>query len=295
MTSSQQNNVCPPEHKHGEISTCYIQHKCRCDDCRTQSTVRAAKRRKLQAYGRWDDGLVDAEPVRQHVRMLQAAGMGWKRIAEVSGVGNTAVSQLIYGRKGSNKDPRKGEIVKRIKREKAEKLLAVKPELENLRAGAVIDSRGFRRRVEALMCVGWSMSKQAKAIGVNRRNFGLMMTRSQVTVKHHLVMVDLFDRWWNAEPLRGNKFDLIAYNRTRNLARARKYVPPLGWDDIDLDDAPAVADGVVTREEEIEFMLGLGVSVDNIAEALSVSLSGLERYLYRHGRNDLAVIVHNKS
>lgn len=286
--------ICPLEHRHAEVSTCYIQHKCRCVECREQARRRAAERRKLQAYGRWDSGLVDAEPIREHVRALQAAGMGWKRIAEVSGVGNTAISQLIYGRKGSNKDPRKGEVVKRIKREKAEKILAVQPELENLRSGALVDSRGFRRRVEALMCVGWSMSKQAAALGLNRGNFGVMMTRSQVTVKHHLAMVDLFERWWNAEPPRGNKFDLIAYNRTRNLARERGYVAPLGWEDIDADDAPAVANSKVTREEEVEFLLSFGLSPSSVADALSVSVSGLERYLFRHGRKDLAARIHRK-
>ena len=29
---------CPPEHRHGETSTCYCGHKCRCDACVTRNT-----------------------------------------------------------------------------------------------------------------------------------------------------------------------------------------------------------------------------------------------------------------
>lgn len=32
--------VCPPDHKHGINSTCYYRHKCRCDDCRNQMSIR---------------------------------------------------------------------------------------------------------------------------------------------------------------------------------------------------------------------------------------------------------------
>ena len=31
--------ICPPEHRHGETSTCYNGHKCRCDDCRASKSI----------------------------------------------------------------------------------------------------------------------------------------------------------------------------------------------------------------------------------------------------------------
>ena len=288
--------ICPEEHKHGSVSTCYIQHKCRCADCKQASTERARRRSKLKAYGRFDRGLVDAAPVREHVKMLQASGMGWKRIAEISGVGKTAVSQLIYGRKGSNKDPRKGEVLKQFGREKAEKLFSVQPELSNLRSGALVDARGFRRRVEALMCMGWSMSKQASALNIERGNFGLMLTRDNITVKHHLAMVDLFNRWWDKQPEHFDHHDLIAFKRTVNLAKKRRYVAPLGWDDIDLDDAPVDAANIGSRKEhyvaEVEWLLNAGLAPVTVAEQLGSNLSTLERLMYRHNRSDLASRIH---
>lgn len=289
---------CAADHKHAINSTCYIIHKCRCDECRVAQTARAKQRRKLQAYGRFDSGLVDAQPVREHVQMLQAAGMGWKRIAEVSGVGKTAVSQLIYGRKGSNKDPRKGEVLKRFGREKAEKLLAVKPEISNLGPGALIDARGFRRRAEALICMGWSMSKQADALGMERRNFGILLKRDRITVRYHLAMVDLFNAWWDKRPERSEHRDLIDYNRTVNLAVKRGYVAPLGWDDIDNDDAPVDAANTAGKEHyvgEVEWLLNAGLSPLTVAEQLGSNLIALERLLHRHGRGDLAAAIRVKA
>lgn len=234
--------VCPPDHKHAAVSTCYIQHKCRCDSCGNASTARASRRRKDQAYGRFDTGLVDAEPVREHVEMLQAFGLGWKRIGELSGVGHTAVSSLIYGRKGSNSDPRKGEVLKRTSREKAEKILAVKPDLSLLAEGALVPSRGVHRRVQALVARGWSQSKVAQQVNFTRSNFGGMMHAPQVSAGLHRRVAALYEEWCMLEPPHEEWREKIAFNRSVNYAKARRWVPPLAWDDIDTDPEPPLAE-----------------------------------------------------
>lgn len=125
--------VCPLDHKHAQSTTCYIQHQCRCDDCVTDHSARAQRRGRLKAYGRFDTGLVDADPVREHILMLGEFGIGYKRVAQLAGVGITGVRTLIWGRQ----DPgdRYGEIPKRVTREKAERILAVRPTVENLEIG----------------------------------------------------------------------------------------------------------------------------------------------------------------
>lgn len=68
--------------------------------------------------------LVDAGPVREHVRELMAAKVGLLTIAERAGVGKTLLANLLYGRM----DPaRKGEPQSRIARERAVRIMAVKP------------------------------------------------------------------------------------------------------------------------------------------------------------------------
>lgn len=285
--------ICPAEHKHAVNSTCYIQHKCRCTECRAMQTARARQRNKLKAYGRFDTGLVDAQPVRDHVAMLQASGMGWKRIAEVSGVGKTAVSQLIYGRKGSNKDPRKGEVLKRFGRDKAEKLFAVQPEISLLRDGALIDSTGFRRRVQALVALGWSLSKIASRLGMEVSNMTSALKRDVVRKSTHDAASALFDELWNVQPPRAGHRDKIAYSRSKRLARERGWVPPLAWDDIDRDVEPAAVEvepgRTSGRIDEVEFLLSMGMPTSAVCEAVGVEHKSLERYLQRENRHDLAL------
>lgn len=264
-------SVCEQDHKHAASSTCYIIHKCRCAPCTTGQRDRARVRRRAQLYGQWVDPYVNAEPVREHVYMLQASGMGWKRIAEVTGVGNTAISQLIYGRKGSNSDPRKGEPLKRVLAVKAEKILAVKPDLSNLRDGASVPSLGFARRVQALVACGWSMSKVANRLGVSPTNIGVMLQRPAVSVAHHRAMVELYDVLWNVKPPHEEWRDLIAYKRSLRLARERRWVPPLAWDDIDADLVPPTAEAVSVDPVAVELALAgvpMKLSHDELREAV---------------------------
>lgn len=240
---------CPTDHKHAAAHTCYTLHKCRCEACRNHRSATNRRRDRLHAYGRWVDPYVPMEPIREHVELLQAFGYGWKRIAELSGVGNTAMSQIIYGRKGSNSDPRKGETLKRIGREKAAKILAVKPDLELLRGGALIPSRGTVRRVQALVARGWSQSKIAARIGIDNTNMGTMLQRAQVTVATHRKVAALFDEIWDQDPPHAEHRDRIAYTRSLRYAKKRRWLPPLAWDDIDNDTEPPVPDEEVGVDE----------------------------------------------
>ncbi|TFD16200.1 hypothetical protein E3T26_04780 [Cryobacterium sp. TMT1-21] len=263
--------VCPDDHKHAVNGTCYAIHKCRCDGCRAAMTARAGARSRAQLYGRWIDPHVPAEPVREHIEMLQAYGLGWKRIAALTGVGNTAVSQLIYGRNGSNSDPRKGEVLKRTTRVKADAILAVKPDLSLLAAGAIIPSRGTHRRLQSLVSIGWSQSKLAAQLNINRSNFGTMMGRASVLVGLHREVEVLFERLWNTEPAHDEWRSLSSFNRAKRYAAARRWLPPMAWDDIDTDVAPPIAEAGTSNDGVDEAAVELAMSGED------VRLTSLER------------------
>jgi hypothetical protein len=260
--------ICPDDHKHEAVGTCYVIHKCRCTPCRTARGAAETRRNRLKAYGRYDNGLVDAGPVREHIHYLQSCGLGWKRIAELSGAGTTAIGSLIYGRKGGNADPRKGEVIKRTTREKAERILAVKPDISVLAPGALMSARGTHRRLQALVCIGWSQTKLATRLGFEMSNFGGVMLRDRVTVKLHLAAAELYEELWNTPPAHESHYDLIAFNRSRNQAKAKGWLPPLTWDDIDNDEQPT-ADGVVEGMDEI--------AIDLAMHGEPVKLTTLER------------------
>jgi hypothetical protein len=194
--------------------------------------------RRAKAYGTWVSPFVPVEPVREHIEHLQEFGMGIRRISEIAGVSYNAVQGPVYGR-----PLRSGgwQPTRKIRRESAEKILAVKPTLENLRLGAYIPARGAQRRLQALAVRGWSFSEIGRRLGFHRSNFADMSQR-YVTVRSHLKIAALYDQMWNEAPPLATPMERAVYARTIRLARQHRWLPPLAWDDIDNDTEPPVAD-----------------------------------------------------
>lgn len=234
--------ICPPEHKHADSLVCYNLHQCRCTPCVEHRHESDLRRKKDKAYGRYDTGLVDVTPAREHLLKLGEFGIGWKRVAMLAGLGSTPVRNIIWGRQDPG--PRKGEMLKRVKRETAEKILAVQPVIENLAPGQKVTALGTHRRLQALVVGGWSQSKLAQRLGVEPSNFTTLMRGDQVLVSTSLAVRDLFDELWDQEPPRDEWRDKIAYSRTVRFAKERRWLPALAWDDPDTDvEPPAVEDG----------------------------------------------------
>lgn len=284
--------VCPDGHKHAAASTCYIQHQCRCTSCCEAHNARERNRSKQKAYGRFDTGLVDADPVREHILMLGEFGIGYKRVAELAGVGITGVRTLIWGRQEPG--PRHGEIPKRVAREKAEKILAVEASIENLGARQSVPAAGTHRRIQALVARGWSLSKIARMLGIEVANFWALLGRTHVGAGTHRRMVEIYEQYWNVEPPRDTWHDKAAYTRALNYAQRRGWLPPLAWDDIDTDPTPerdVVQQGRVTGEELLEdvaFLLEGGESPEQIASLVGRKAGAIAKLAERHGDRDIA-------
>lgn len=239
--------ICPTGHRHGEVGTCYVHHQCRCADCVSSQTKRNYRRLQLKAYGRYDTGLVDAGPVREHMMALAEFGLGYKRVAQLAGVGVTAVRSILWGRQEPG--PRYGELPKRVKRETAEAVLAVQPVVENLAGGALVPALGVQRRLQALVARGWSQSKLSVRLGLNLSNLNQMFDRDLVMAATHRAVSALFDEIWDVAPPLESKGDKIAYSRAMRYAKERRWLPPLAWDDIDTDVEPPVPDEEVGVDE----------------------------------------------
>jgi hypothetical protein len=247
--------VCPPDHKHDGSATCYIQHQCRCIPCRDKHSAMERSRKKAKAYGRWDTGLVDAEPVREHMMLLAEFGLGYKRVAVIAGIGTTAARTLIWGRQDPG--PRNGELQKHVKRETAAAVLAVRPDVANLADGARMPSRGAQRRLQALMARGWSQSKLAGLVDVSPQNFQKLLKQEWMTAGRHRTIAALYEEIWDQEPPRGEWRDKIAYSRSVNYAKVRRWLPPLAWDDIDNDVEPPVAEAEEGAVDEMAITLAV--------------------------------------
>lgn len=207
---------------HGTL-TAYHHHGCRCEPCVKVASAYDRNRRRQMAYGRWAP-LVDAEPARQHVRALGEQGMGWMRVAEVSGVARGSVSKLLYG------DPRRGSgPSRRIKRENAERLLAVKATPTTLRPNAAIRAHGTIRRLRALAVMGYGTAWIAERTGLGTAALHRLRhgDRSQCEVATWRAIRDLYAQCAMTPQVAPRAAAI------RRHARATGWAGPLDWDDID--------------------------------------------------------------
>jgi transcriptional regulator with XRE-family HTH domain len=253
---------------------------CRCEACRKANRSSENERNRQIAYGRWQP-YTDAEPVREHLRVLAAAGMGWKRAAALSGVSTGAVSKLLYGGPGDRPPTR------RVRPATAAAILAVRPALDTLAGGAETDATGTLRRVRALVARGWSQARIARQLGVGPANLGDMLYRRQaVTAATARAVRDLYARLEQQAPPEGTHREKIAASRARNYAAERGWPPPLAWDAID-DPRALPADGwrrdarlsAADLAAEARDLEGLGLDRDEIAKRLGVTRNRVGRAL----------------
>lgn len=217
-------------HQHG-TNAAYKLDRCRCQSCTAANSAYEANRARQRAYGR--QAYVDAAPARTHVLALMQGGVGLRRLAALSGVPTGAVSRLIYGRSQPDGTVHRSA---RVRAATAEALMAVQLDEQTHAPGARIDSAGVRRRLRALIALGWSQAKLAKRLGVQPCNFGRMLYhRKTITAGRARAVRALYDELSMQLPPAETHQERIAASRAQNYARARGWLPPLAYDDDQLD------------------------------------------------------------
>lgn len=209
----------------------YKLDNCRCYICGYANATYCAARERAIAYGTWRP-FVDAAPVREHLLRLRECGVGLRRIAEVAGVDRKRLQAILAGRSERGTGPQE-----KVRPQLAQAVLAVEPSLDLLASKTAIDSSGSRRRLQALVAMGWSQAKLAERLGWTPANFWRLMNSARVTVATVRAVRALYDTLWNQAPPEEGQHDKIAASRARNHAQANGWQPPLAWDD-DLFDVP---------------------------------------------------------
>jgi hypothetical protein len=101
------------------------------------------------------------------------------------------------------------------------------------RASILRDATGTRRRLQALAAIGWSYAAVGRELGMSKRSVAFLHTYQSVSDATAERVAAVYDRLWD-KPRHGQ-----AAQQTRNLAADRGWVPPMAWDDEDLDDPAA--------------------------------------------------------
>jgi hypothetical protein len=264
----------------------YVVDRCHCTPCRAANRAYEANRTRQILYGRWQP-YVDAAPARTHVRALMAYGIGWKRVAHLAGVPITCVNRLLYGI-----GDRKPSV--RIRPGTQAALLAVQPSLDLLAPAVRVDATGSRRRLQALVRIGWSKSKLASRLGMQVRNLGWAFGAGYVAAGTARKVLALYEELWDQPPAEETHRDKIAASRARRYAADRDWPAPMDWDD-DLIDVPdqqlaAEIEQRVEAMDDREIYQICRAAYDKDETTLYSQAAGRERYRRRKAkqREDVA-------
>jgi transcriptional regulator with XRE-family HTH domain len=256
-------------HQHG-TATMYKLDRCRCVPC-TDAATAEERRRRLDAFIGTEPRRVDAGPVREHVRSLQAAGIGYKRVAALAGVAPSTVAKIIH------RDPSRadGGPRARVEPETARRILAVRAAVDTVSDGGVIDGTGTLRRLHALHARGWSRRALAARLGVEHNTLTHIEKAETSSGRLARAVRALYEELWDQAPPSATPAERAAITRTLRWAEQHQWVPPAAWDDDLIDDPSAVPavqadeeDDVVARLDELVFLAGMGEDLDRAARRL---------------------------
>lgn len=246
-------------HQHGTYLA-YKRDKCRCVPCSTAMS-RRNKADKLKASRGQNNTSVSAERTRQHLHALKAAGVSVREISRRTGY-STSLLERIY----------RGVLTGTTQSTQDDVLSIPVPHLRRYDKSR-IDATGTRRRIRALVAIGHSLKVIAEDAGLSHD----VPTRiSRVDNPHQWVHIDVadkiratYDRLWDQTPPQNTPRQRDKATMSRNRATANGWLPPLAWDDDQIDD-PAytpnvthirkqtMADAAAHRLDELEHLLASG-------------------------------------
>jgi DNA-binding XRE family transcriptional regulator len=238
---------------------------CRCGTCRDRAGAYEQNRDRMIAYGRWQP-FVPAGRARAHAAWLRSCGLGPEQIGRLAGVSGAGIAALLDGRPGCRP-------TRRVRPGTEAAILAVRPALDMMSPGTLVDAAGTRRRVQALAFLGWTVQAQGQMAGVKR--LSVAITHDHVTAAVARKVRDLYDRTWRTPPPEDTPAGRKAARRTRNRARRLGWASPLAWDDGSIDDPAAKPSGMVPLPQIPSGSPVLGAAIRAARERAGLSQQGL--------------------
>lgn len=205
---------------------------CRERCCLDAHNADQRNRARLRAYGR--SSMTDAGPVRAHVETLFASGVGAARIAKLAGVSARSV-RVLLGQEATLPPSRQVRVTT------AEKLLVVRPTLDDLAARSPVPVHGTRRRLQALVVSGRPLTFLAAESGVAYSVVHDIVHGRRSTVRAHTARAvrDLTERWWDQPPPQRTQVERDQVKSAQRLAAKHQWVPLACFDDVeDPDEQP---------------------------------------------------------
>jgi hypothetical protein len=209
------------EAPHHNALTCYTDYKCRLPECVRRYNDRNAARLRAHKEGAWRQ-LVDAEPVRQHLIRLEAAGIspGW--VAITTGLSIQTVRDFLVSHPSRQRGRKQ-----RTSPEIAAKILAVTA--DNHVRGRV-PGIGTARRIQGLVAAGWPLKHIATAAKLSPPNMSDLLRREIIFASTANAVADAYTQLSAKKPER-HGVDKVQAKRARNWATRQKWATVAYWAD----------------------------------------------------------------
>ena len=265
----------------------YKLNGCRCYVCGYAVAQYRDAREHAVRRGKWQP-FVDAEPVRIHVRNLQACGLGLRRIADLADIDRQRLQALLNGRPERGTAPQS-----QVRPALAAAIMRVQPTLDSLGSATVVGATGTQRRLQALVAAGWPQAHLASGLGMTPGNFGRMLASPDVLVRTARAVRDLYDQTWRTDPTQ-HGVSPGGITRAKRYAAARDWAPVGAWDDDTIDDPTATPDcgdatpKFIALSENAFELERQGHTRDQAADRLGVTTSNLQQAISRYRKHTAA-------
>lgn len=224
------------EAPHHRNLTCVKQYRCRRPDCLARSQSYERRRYRQKGYGTWRP-LVDATPARRHIAALRAAGHSIPAIQEAARISAATIARILY--EGVNKR------ADRIRPEVADRILAIPVTPAPVKATSAVDATGTRRRIQALVAMGWTLNALGPELGFHPRRLTDFLQADRVLASTARRIADRYRIVQTWDPA-AHGVPQRSRNLSRNLAAREGWHGPLAWDDIDDPDCQPETNGSTT-------------------------------------------------
>lgn len=268
----------PDDPRHGSPAGFYA-HRSEgskaCDPCDTAAFRYTKQWKALRSKG--IRSTTPSAPVTEHIRTLEESGMVGATVLAASGVSRGVFYALRHG-----KYPRCRTVI-------ADRILAVKPQtlpLDTLADGQLIPNVGCRRRIRALLALGWTHAELTQRSGVLTA-LKLSQAGDYVTADVHRKIAELYDAL---------SMTLGPSERTRHRAAKWGYAPPLAWDEETIDDPGARPAGMYvahgSKRVTDESLILRRMAGDRTAKTRGPESVEVVRRLLAEGRSQRWISIH---
>lgn len=152
------------------------------------------------------------------------------------------------------------------------------------RGGLVVDGVGTRRRILALVAIGWTFAELDRQLGRKRTYSHNLASRDLDVHRNTAEQIAVLYERLSMTPVVGWRGD-----RQRRIAARNGWAPPLAWDDIDNDATPNLGG----RDLELDVVVVERLlALDHVPSSRAEKVESLRRWL-ASGRSEKSFCDHH--